>query len=344
MFTRVLAPLDGSALAARALAHIAAVVQPEAAEVTLLRVVEAGGDTALVDPLEWRLRRNEAQAYLDGVAESLAPVIAARPETLVLEGRAPERILEAAQETGCQLLILSSHGAGGLNAWNLNSVAFKVADRIGASLLLVRSYRTPAASESAEVLPEQYLRILVPLDGSLRAEHVLPTANALAERHGAVLVLTHVVTLPRAIQRMPSAGEDAALQERARANHALQAERYLAQIAAGLGAATETRVLENHDAAAALHRLAVEEQIDLVLLSAHGHSGQRYWPYGSLATSFMLHGTTPLLVLQDIPWDVLEPSGAEMAARNTFTPAIRASGGTLPGETEAQVKIDEFAN
>jgi nucleotide-binding universal stress UspA family protein len=343
MFSRVLAPLDGSALAERALAHIAGLVQHES-EVTLLRVIEPG-EASLIDPLEWRLRRNEAEAYLDGVAEGLQQMICARPETLVLEGRAADRILEAAQDTETQLLVLSSHGRGGLNAWNLNSVASKVAHRAGASLLLVRSYRAPETLEGAEWRPERYGRILVPLDGSLRAEHVLPTANALAERHGATLVLAHVVTLPRAIERMPPTAEAAAVQQRARADHNAQAERYLAQMAAGLTADTETRLVENNDAAAALHRLAADEQVDLVLLSAHGHSAQRFWPYGSLALSFMLHGTTPLLVLQDIPWDALEPSGAEMAARNMTTiPVLRAGNGVLPGEIEAQVKIDEFTN
>ena len=342
MFTRILAPLDGSALAERALGHIAALVQPDA-EVTLLRVIEPGA-TNLIDPLEWRLRRAEAQAYLDGAAEALQQMTCAQPDTLVLEGRAADRILEAARDTESQLLVLSSHGQGGLNPWNLNSVASKVVHRAGASLLLVRSYRAPAAPEGTEGKPERYSRILVPMDGSLRAEHVLPTANALAERHGAVLVLAHVVTLPRAIQRMPSAGESAALLERARADHSAQAQHYLDQMAAGLAVATETRVVESHDAAAALHRLAVDEQADLVLLSAHGHSAQRFWPYGSLAMSFMLYGMTPLLVLQDIPWDALEPSGAELAARNVTAPILRTSSGVLPGEIEAQVKIDEFAN
>jgi nucleotide-binding universal stress UspA family protein len=342
MFTRVLAPLDGSALAARAMTHIAALVQAEA-QVTLLRVIEPG-ETNLIDPLEWRLRRAEAQAYLDGAAEALRQMSCAHPETLVLEGRAADRILEAARTTDSQLLVLSSHGQGGLNAWNLNSVASKVVHRAGASLLLVRSYRAPAAPEGAEGIPERYTRILVPLDGSLRAEHVLPTANALAERHDAVVVLAHVVTLPRAIQRMPPTSEAAALQEHARADHAVQAESYLAEIAAGLTAATETRLVESHDAAAALHRLAADEQADLVLLSAHGHSAQRYWPHGSLAMSFMLYGMAPLLVLQDIPWDVLEPSGAELAARNITAPILRTSSGVLPGEIEAQVKIDEFTN
>ena len=49
----------------------------------------------------------------------------------------------------------------------------------------------------------RYRRILVPLDGSQRAEHVLPMASALAERHAAELVLLHVVVKPELIQRMP---------------------------------------------------------------------------------------------------------------------------------------------
>ena len=50
-----------------------------------------------------------------------------------------------------------------------------------------------------------------------------------------------------------------------------------------------------------LHRFVAEEQIDLVLLSAHGFSGQAQWPFGSLTQSFIEYGETPLLIVQDMP-------------------------------------------
>ena len=73
MIDRILVGLDGSPLAERALPHAAAVAQAFGAELVLMRVLEddakSGGP---VDPVAWRLRRSEAQAYLRRVAEGVA--------------------------------------------------------------------------------------------------------------------------------------------------------------------------------------------------------------------------------------------------------------------------------
>lgn len=329
MFGRILAPLDGSTLAAGVLPHLTTLLH-SGGEAVLLRVVEHDRDSPLVDPFEWRVRRDVAQVYLDEVARRLHEEADVPAATLVEEGCAAERILAIARESECPLIAVSSHGAGGLNAWNINSVAFKVAQRSGASLLVVRGYRQ---GEETPVTPTAYRRILVPLDGSLRAEHVLPAADALAVRLGATLVLSHVVQRPRFIQRLGTGELGPALAQAVEVGVS-QGEAYLDDLARGLQAAAAVRVLSDHDPAAALHQVVAEEEIDLVLLSAHGHSGQRYWPLGSLATSFMLYGSTALLVLQDIPWDDLVPSQAELSATSAPSPAHRSAGGSLPGQVQ----------
>jgi hypothetical protein len=50
-----------------------------------------------------------------------------------------------------------------------------------------------------------------------------------------------------------------------------------------------------------LHDLVEREGADLVILSAHGYSGNTKWPYGSVVTNFIAYGTTPLLIVQDAP-------------------------------------------
>ena len=65
---------------------------------------------------------------------------------------------------------------------------------------------------------------------------------------------------------------------------------------------------------ATLHELIDREQIDLVFLSAHGYSGETRWSYGSTAISFIIYGTTPLLIVQDVPWDKPQSTPAEAAA------------------------------
>ena len=181
------------------------------------------------------------------------------------------------------------------------------------------------------MVPETYRRILAPLDGSLRAEHVLGAADAIAAGVGATLVLAHVVQPPRYIHRRHGARIEATI-DRTIDQFVREAQTYLEDLASGLQADTEVRVLRDRDPATALHQLAAEEGGDLVLVSAHGHSGQRYWPLGSLATSFLLYGTTTLLVLQDVPWEDLLPSQAEVSASRPPAAGQRATG-SLPGET-----------
>ena len=58
-----------------------------------------------------------------------------------------------------------------------------------------------------------------------------------------------------------------------------------------------------------------QENVDLVVLSAHGCSGRTEWPYGSLVVNFIAYGTTPLLIVQDLSPDEVEHTQAEMVTR-----------------------------
>jgi nucleotide-binding universal stress UspA family protein len=66
---------------------------------------------------------------------------------------------------------------------------------------------------------------------------------------------------------------------------------------------------------ATLHEIASDEDVDLVMLSAHGYSGESKWPYGSVVISFIAYGNTPLLIFQDISREQLKETDAEIAAR-----------------------------
>jgi hypothetical protein len=74
-------------------------------------------------------------------------------------------------------------------------------------------------------------------------------------------------------------------------------------------------VVGNH-VPATLHQLADEEGVDLVVLSAHGYSGGTRFPYGGVAISFIIYGSVPVLIAQDVPIDEIQPSQAEIWASN----------------------------
>jgi nucleotide-binding universal stress UspA family protein len=124
-----------------------------------------------------------------------------------------------------------------------------------------------------------------------------------------------VVRKPELPRRASPSREDQALVEALTERNHSEASLYLEELRARLSPPADVHILIEEHVAATLQHLAVQENVDLVLLSAHGYSGETRWPYGSLATSFMMYGNKPLLIVQDLPRHAFEPTAAELAAR-----------------------------
>ena len=311
MFDHILVPLDGSPLAEGVLPHVVAIARAFDAQVTLLRVVErprAGSQTRLVDPLDWHMSKAEAGTYLKELTIPLQEA-GLQTESVLLEGKAAERVIEFAHSHDVSLIILNSHGRSGLSGWNVSSVVQKIILRTHLSTMIVRAYQ-PVTRDLTDL---RYQRVLVPLDCSRRADCVLPLATALTRFHESQLLLAHVVHRPEMVRRTPPTQQDIELADRLTERNRLEAAKYLEQVRSWQSRNVQTQVLVSDNAAAALHELAERENVDLVVLSAHGYSGGTKWPYGSMTLSFIAYGTTPLLVVQDLSPDELESTQAEVA-------------------------------
>ncbi|HEX9118309.1 MAG TPA: universal stress protein [Anaerolineae bacterium] len=300
MFAKILVPLDRSSLAECVLPHAIALAGCLDAQLMLLHVLSlpARQDRLrAVDPLEWQLRRAEAESYLQEVC--LRVRAAGVPcEAQVRDGDAAEQIVDCARDLGVGLVIMASHGQSGLSDWHVSSVVQKVIVRANTSLMIVRAQQ-PA---EAEIATMHYRRILVPLDSSARAESVLPLATALARVPNTDVLLTHVVQRPQMPRRTPPSREDSELAARLVERNSSEAAQYLELVRSQLpAAAVETRLLIGDHVAGSLHELVDQEQIDLVLLSAHGYSGRVHWPYGGLVASFIAYSSAPLVIFQDAP-------------------------------------------
>ena len=158
-------------------------------------------------------------------------------------------------------------------------------------------------------------RLLVPLDGSQRAECVVPIAVALARNHDAELLLAHIVRRPEMPRRTVPTQEDTELADRLVERNREEMSAYLQDLKRSMRVDVDAHVLVSDNVTVALHELADSQGADLVILSAHGYSGASRWSYGSVATSFIGHGGTPLLIVQDLPRDSVEPSQAELAVK-----------------------------
>ena len=305
MFDSILVPLDGSQLAECVLPHAAAFACSFDAEITLLRILEknqTGVSAQLFDLLNWQIQKTKANLYLEEIKGRLTESNI-RVRAVILEGLVAEGINEYTQNQGMKLIILSSHGRHGLTQWGISSITQKIILSAPTSVLIVRAHQQDIPTGGLSTIP-LYQRILVPLDGSRRAEHVLPIITQLAQTHKPKIHLVHVVQTPEMARQMPPAREDIDLSNRVVARNLEEAGHYLEQVKSRSylqNIAVQIHLITGDHTASALYQVVEQEHIDMVTLSAHGYSGKHQWPYGSVVNNFILHGKVSFLIVQDLP-------------------------------------------
>jgi nucleotide-binding universal stress UspA family protein len=302
MFTRVLVPLDGSALAERALGPAAGLARAggSAAQLILMRApvptqlfFAAEGGYGLLYPEQSLAEANEAAAaYLESVRAAQATAgCAAR--SVLLEGDAAGAIVDAASEERADLIVMSSHGYSGLARWLLGSVAEKVLHAAPCPVLVVRS-------------PEPITRLLVTLDGSALAEQVLGPALALA--CGLDLPITLLRVVPDMSARALSELDDFehGLGQRWLQETEAEATAYLERVAAeGLpGAPRVERVVRLGPAAPVILKYAEQHASGCIGMATHGRTGLRRWIYGSVTERVLHAAPVSMLVVRPQPADL----------------------------------------
>ncbi len=305
MFNTILVPLDGSQLADCVLPHVIAVARSFDSEVTLLRMLEktqAGTSAQLFDLVNWQINKTRATLYLEKIKARFQRE-KTRAQTAVIEGLVADGITEYAHSHGIKLIVLSSHGRNGLTRWGISSITQKIIMSAQTSLLIVRAHQDGIHSDE---LSERllYKRILVPLDGSQRAENVLPIVTQLAQFHRSQIHLVQIIQTPEMARQMPPTREDVDLSNRIVSRNQEEAGRYLEQLKSRSfleGLTIQIHLITSDNTAVALHQLVEQENIDMVALSAHGYSGIHQWPYGSMVNNFVQYGKVPLLIVQDLP-------------------------------------------
>ena len=314
MINHILVPLDGSELAECVLPHLTAIAPVTGARVTLIHVLERSlsrnGNAAVIDPLGWHMQKQESQAYLDRIAQRLQKLDLPVEQTL-LEGNPAEALIEFARNNAVDLLVLSTHGRTGLSEWNVSSVVQKILLRSYKSILLVRAYVNPP--------PEvHYSQLFLAIDGSTRAEYIVPFAMSLAQAHQSNVILGTVIQKPQTMQRFPLSEEDAAWIQQFTEKTQIETSRYLDQLATQLslkGLSAEAKIAVAENALGAVYDMVEETNADLVMIAAHGYSGERRWPYGSIAASLIAYGRTPLMIMQDLSESEIPQTHAERAVR-----------------------------
>ena len=315
MFDHILVPLDGSLLAECVLPHVLAFAKATGAKITLLHVLdrESTRDSmGVVEPLEWFIRKAEAEIYQQAIFKRLSntevPVT-----TVITEGRAADGIIQYARDQKVDLIAMSSHGLSGLRGWNISSVVQKVLFRAYTSLLIVPAYLL----RQMDLDVFHYKKVFVGLDGSQRAEWVLPHALRLIAYHQATLLLAHVVPGPEILPYQSHGREEIEEIDRLAERKLHDAEIYINELYSRLiagGYRVNTFIQTSENPIETLRELVDQEGIDLVILSAHGCTGCFKRLYGSVTLSFIAYGNTPMLILQDLHASTIRLSQAELAS------------------------------
>ena len=143
-----------------------------------------------------------------------------------------------------------------------------------------------------------FQNILVPLDGSSRAEQALPVAARLAQAAGGSVILLQVVTPP--IDYGGAFAQTALFTEQKIETELDDAKTYLATVAQSetcRGIPTTTVVMFGM-AAQDILATAASQAADLIVMCSHGRTGFTRWVLGSVAHRLVLQCPIPLLVLR----------------------------------------------
>ena len=144
-----------------------------------------------------------------------------------------------------------------------------------------------------------FQRILVPLDGSTRAERALPVAARVARASWGAIILLQVVVTPSEswVYRSQSM---ALTRQTLAAQRAAEGLTYLAsviQLQRLAGVAIETLVCSGAGAAVSILDVAHSHDVDLIVMCSRGYTGFKRWALGSVAQQLARKTPVPVLVL-----------------------------------------------
>ena len=329
MFTRILLPLDGSSLAESSISHAVALAKLNHAEVVPLLVLGEKASKDSVDPMEWHLRKTAAQGYIDTICTRFQEN-GIECHALLLTGSPYQRIYEQVAKLAIDLVIISSHGQSGRLEQPFGAIAYKVLEGAGTSVMLVPAKAQP--EETDLFAPSHYHNILIPLDGSLRAECILPISDWLARGQSIKLVLAHVVQRPDILNWAMLADDTRVLAEQFVDHTWSIAKSYLAQVQERQNVDTVSILARAENVAIELDHVAEQNGVDLILVSAHGAAANPMRSFGDTVSGLLAYCHQPVLIYQDRP-----------AARTIESQAIpvrerieRQNGHASPGPVHGQ--------
>jgi nucleotide-binding universal stress UspA family protein len=293
MFEKILVPVDFSEASRTSFGHALSFAAAFGSSIELVHVVE------LVEPTQpafWSRElslANELHSRAARAAEAslreLVPLLALPPgvavSTRVLSGTLPGTLVDHAAAAGSGLIVVATHGRGGLARWLLGSVSERLLRSAPCPVLVARNGSASAQPRMAH--------ILVAVDLSEHSRRALSVAASIAERFGAKLRVLYVSAAPFYGE---GAEQYSGLFERIRG----QARTELDELVASSGVPTsillESTIVSGTPSAEILD-WARHSQPDLLVLGTHGRGGIKRLVLGSVAEATARYSQCATLVV-----------------------------------------------
>ncbi len=308
MFHTIMVPLDTSAFSehalplAQSIARNAPTDRPTTLHLvhvhvpvyrTLLNDANVGGVPILDETADAESQQREHD-HVAMLRTTLGPMPGVEVWCTLLHGPIAAALTEHADAIGADLIVMTTHGRGGMGRAWLGSVADAVMRHGCIPVLIVRPHE--AAPAPAQEMTTK--RILVPLDGSPLAEQALEPARKLDPSGMATFVLMHAIPPFVFGGYLPYIDVDE-LDLRSTQRQRAKAQAYLERVAGTLraeGRQAETVLCSKQQSAVAILEAAREQRADAIALATHGRGGVRRWLLGSVADKVVRAAHIPVLL------------------------------------------------
>lgn len=290
----VLCPTDFSDVSARAETYAAALARHYDASLHLLHVdppmpVMAPYGEIPVDARMFEEQREVAEAELAKAGER-ARAGGLTVETTMKGGHPAREILALADRAQADMLVIGTHGRGGVEHLLLGSVAEKIMRKAACPVLVV----PPGAPGESDAL---FSRILCPIDGSAASAHALTYALSLAQETDGHVTLLYVV------EPVPAAGEFGALDveeyRRAGEEHARQVLRDAVPDDVRTWCRLDERVATGKPSERILDA-ATTERADVIVMGVRGRGAIDLLAFGSTTNEVIRRAGCPVLAVHPV--------------------------------------------
>ena len=268
---KVIVLLDGSDYAAQALPWVKMYCQKTGAHLTLLSSIKSKlaneGD-------EFEKKFSKRQTYLEGVQKELQSE-GLDVEMVIRSGFIADATQMLVHEKHIDIVVTSTRGKSGELNWTSSGVSRKLIQKINQPIFLVQ------ATEDGVLAPPKLDKILVPLDGSIFSERVLPYARSLAQVFGAEIILLSVPAVPEP----EDYSAPSELIEEIRRKAEEEMENFLDAVARSLresGIKVRTMVTGTLPVRTIVN-IGHEEDVDMIMNTSRGRGGLELFMVGSKA-------------------------------------------------------------